>query len=96
MPGIDDGELCKAINAVVPQSVTNIGLVLNDMRGNVAIRQPQKPKHGVAATFPRWKREGAEPAVALKRCVAEHIGLQVASVYPLPQLWFTDNSSTLA
>jgi hypothetical protein len=37
-------------------------------------------------TLPRWRLEGAEPSVALKTCVAEHIGIDVASVYPLPQI----------
>ena len=94
MLGINDEELCQAIDTVVPDGVTHIGMVLHDVRGNIVIRQSNQPKYGVSASIPRWKREGTEPAVALKSCVAEHIGLQAASVYPLPQVWVTDNSST--
>lgn len=94
MLGINDEELCRAIDTVVPDGVTHIGMALHDVRGNIVIRKSHQPKFGVTASIPRWKRNGAEPAVALKRCVAEHIGVQVASVYPLPQVWVTDNSST--
>lgn len=94
MLGINDEELCQAIDMVVPDGVTHIGIVFHDVRGNVVIRQSNQPKFGVTASIPRWKREGAELAVSLKRCVDEHIGLEVASAYPLPHVWVTDNSST--
>jgi len=92
--GIESEEFCQAIDSVVPPDATHIGCILSDVCGHVAIRQPAEPKSGVTATIPRWRREGGRPSVALKHCLAEHVGIEVASVYPLERVWATQNSST--
>ena len=39
MLGINDEKLCQTIDSVVPRGVTHIGIILDDVNGNVAIRQ---------------------------------------------------------
>lgn len=95
MFGVQSEAVCRAIDATAPSDTSHVGVVLSDMRGNLLVLQPQEPKNGVMATLPRWKRDRGEPtSCALKQCLAEKVGIEVASVYPLNQVWVTDNSST--
>ncbi|HAY82807.1 MAG TPA: hypothetical protein DCY79_23605 [Planctomycetaceae bacterium] len=94
MSALHDEGLCQAIDSEVPRSATHVGIVLHDVQGNVVVRQAKTPKFGVTASIPRWRLDGTEPAVALKRCLEEQIGDTAASVYPIPQTWVTENSLT--
>ncbi|MAD79503.1 MAG: hypothetical protein QGG71_21750 [Pirellulaceae bacterium] len=85
--------LLDEVDAVVPTGVTHIGFVATDLRGNFLVTEPRNHPYGTSATLSKIKvQPGDRPSTTLTRCLKEHIGTAVESVYPIPMTWVTPNS----
>lgn len=75
---------------------THIGFVCSDVVRHLLLAQPKPQSYGVTATWPRVRvKTGETASEALHRCLEERIGYDEVSIYPVPNKWTTDNSTTL-
>ena len=87
--------LKQAINMAVPAGVTHIGFIPTNIAGDLLLAEPHGHPYGVSATFSKVKvSKGEWPSQALARCLTEQIGVATASLYPIPSIWVTPNSTS--
>lgn len=87
-------EVIDAVDSVVPPGVSHIGFVATNIDGEYLITEPAGHPYGVSATFSKVKAAADEPpSQALIRCVRQQVGQKTNSVFPIPAVWTTLNST---
>src|SRR5579871_3816427 len=83
------------IDAYPSAGVSHVAFVLTNREGHVFLMRPDKDTFGITATLPRVQLKLNERlSSGLERCITEKIGCEANSVYPLPQVWVTNHSTT--
>ena len=87
-------ELIQAIDDAVPKGVSHIGFVATNIAGEFLITEPKGHPYGVNATFSKVRVEdGERPSDTLARCIEQQVGQGTISVFPIPAVWITPNST---
>jgi hypothetical protein len=89
-----DEDADEAVQATAPIGVSHIGFIAFDIRNQALVIEPEDKPYGVTATLPRVRVKPDEPAVmTLTRCLKERVGWRTTSVFPIHNVWITENSS---
>ena len=92
--GLIPDETVEAVDACVPASVSHIGFVATNTAGELLVTEPKGHPHGVSATFSKAKVEAGErPSQTLVRCLRQRVSRGALSVFPVPAVWISTNST---
>jgi hypothetical protein len=87
-------EVVDAVDEVVPTGVSHIGFVATNLWGDFLVTEPKGHPHGVSATFSKVRVEAGErPSRTLARCLEQQVGQGTSSVFPVPAIWVSPNST---